>query len=95
MIVYVLNADRQPLMPCRPVIARLLLKAGKAKVRHRAPFMIQLLEQLAHPYVQRLKGRIDPGSGIFGMGVCTHESNEVLYIDFPKIISLNNFCRRL
>ena len=31
MIVYVLNADRQPLMPCRPVIARLLLKAGKGK----------------------------------------------------------------
>ena len=31
-MVYVINHDGKPLMPCKPVIARLLLKQGKAKV---------------------------------------------------------------
>ena len=29
-MVYVINIDNKPLMPCTNVIARLLLKAGKA-----------------------------------------------------------------
>jgi len=30
-MVYVINYDGNPLMPCTPAIARLLLKQGKAK----------------------------------------------------------------
>lgn len=30
-MVYVINEDSSPLMPCKPAIARLLLKDGKAK----------------------------------------------------------------
>ena len=30
-MVYVINYDNQPLMPCSNTIARLLLKQGKAK----------------------------------------------------------------
>ncbi|MBL0710801.1 MAG: RRXRR domain-containing protein, partial [Colwellia sp.] len=30
MFVYVLNKKGEPLMPCKPAIARLLLKEGKA-----------------------------------------------------------------
>lgn len=41
--VYVLNRHGRPLMPCTPAKARHLLDAGKAKVRHRTPFTIQLL----------------------------------------------------
>ncbi|MCC2255685.1 RRXRR domain-containing protein [Ruminococcus sp. CLA-AA-H200] len=41
-MVYVLSHNRKPLMPCTNVIARLLLKQGKAKVRKREPFTIQL-----------------------------------------------------
>ena len=41
--VYVLNRHGRPLMPCTPAKARHLLDAGKAKVRHRRPFTIQLL----------------------------------------------------
>ena len=33
MFVYVLNQKGQPLMPCQPAIARLLLKEGKALSR--------------------------------------------------------------
>ena len=32
-MVYVINYDNQPLMPCSNVIARLLLKQGKVKVK--------------------------------------------------------------
>ena len=43
MFVYVVNKYGHPLMPCSPRKARLLLKAGKAKVIQRTPFTIQLL----------------------------------------------------
>jgi hypothetical protein len=43
MFVYVLNCHGHPLMPCQPRKARLLLKAGKAKVVRMVPFTLQLL----------------------------------------------------
>ena len=36
--VFVLDRNRQPLMPCRPKRARLLLKSQAATVFHRNPF---------------------------------------------------------
>lgn len=43
MEVYVLNKEGKPLMPCKPVVARLLLKEGKAKCIRKTPFTIKLL----------------------------------------------------
>ncbi len=42
-MVYVLNIEGKPLMPCKPAKARHLLRDGKAKVVKREPFTIQLL----------------------------------------------------
>jgi len=42
MFVYVKNCHGQPLMPCQPCKARLLLREGKAKVVRMVPFTIQL-----------------------------------------------------
>ena len=42
MRVFVLNKHGQPLMPCSPAKARLLLKEKKAIVKRRTPFTIQL-----------------------------------------------------
>ncbi len=42
-MVYVISQNGKPLMPCENVIARLLLKQGKAKVKRRIPFTIKLL----------------------------------------------------
>ena len=42
-MVYVISIGGKPLMPCTPVIARLLLKQGKAKCIKRTPFTIKLL----------------------------------------------------
>ena len=41
--VYVINKHGRPLMPCSPAKARHLLDAGKAKVKKRTPFTIQLV----------------------------------------------------
>ncbi len=42
--VYVINLQKEPLMPCKPAKARHLLEQGKAIVVSRKPFTIQLLE---------------------------------------------------
>ena len=42
MLVYVINKNNKPLMPCKPAKARHLLEAGKAKIIDYAPFTIQL-----------------------------------------------------
>ena len=42
MRVFVINQRKEPLMPCNPRKARLLLKQGKARVVKRTPFTIQL-----------------------------------------------------
>jgi hypothetical protein len=43
LIVYVINQNDNPLMPCKPSKARKLLRDGRAKVSRRSPFTIQLL----------------------------------------------------
>ena len=43
-MVYVLNINRQPIMPTENhAKVRVLLKQGKAKVVHRCPFTIQFI----------------------------------------------------
>ena len=44
-MVFVLSPTGKPLKPCRNVIARLLLKTGKAKVKYKHPFTIKLLDE--------------------------------------------------
>jgi RRXRR protein/HNH endonuclease len=69
IVVYVLAPDRTPLMPCTPVIARLLLKDGKAKVVRRTPFTIKLLAQAEESYTQPLTLGVDTGSSVIGSAV--------------------------
>lgn len=40
MIVYVINKERKPLMPCKPRKTRILLKEDKAKIINKTPFTI-------------------------------------------------------
>ena len=42
LVVYVLNQNGHPLMPCKPSKARKLLREKRAKVVHLTPFTIQL-----------------------------------------------------
>jgi len=82
-MVYVINHDNTPLMPCSNVIARLLLKQSKAKVKRKTPFTIKLLYQTTN-YTQDLTLGIDTGSGNIGSAV-VNDKNEVVYISQIEI----------
>lgn len=78
MLVYVVNKNGNPLMPCRPSKARKLLRDGKAKVIRREPFTIKL-NWLATEYKQPLILGIDSGSKVIGSAV-RDDKNRVYYL---------------
>ncbi len=82
-MAYVINYDGEPLMPCEPVIARLLLKNRKAKCVKKIPFTIKLLYQTTS-YTQDLTLGIDTGSGKVGSAVI-NESSEVIYLSEVEV----------
>ena len=82
-MVYVINYDNQPLMPCSNTIARLLLKQGKAKVKRKTPFTIKLTYQ-ADNYTQNLMLGIDTGSSKIGSAV-VKESGDIVYLSQIEI----------
>ena len=82
-MVYVINYDNQPLMPCSNAIARLLLKQGKAKVKRKTPFTIKLTYQ-ANSYTQNLTLGIDTGSSKIGSAV-VKENGDIVYLSQIEI----------
>lgn len=72
MLVYVINKHGEPLMPCKPRKARLLLKQGKAKVIKRTPFTIQLLHG-SSGYKQPVSLGVDAGSKYIGISATTKD----------------------
>lgn len=76
MLVYVLNKNGDPLMPCKPRKARILLRDGKAKVVKKVPFTIQLLYG-SSGYTQDVSLGVDAGSKHIGISATTDE--EVLF----------------
>jgi len=74
-MVYILNKNKQPLMPThRHGKVRRLLKEGKAIVVKRTPFTIQLLYETTF-YVESLVLGVDSGSKVIGLSVSS-ESKE-------------------
>ena len=71
-MVYVISKSGKQLMPCASVVARLLLKSGKAKCIRRTPFTIKLLYETTE-YTQPLTHGIDTGSSKIGSAVATEE----------------------
>ena len=70
--VYVLNKHGEPLMPCSPGKARLLLKQKKACVIKRTPFTIKLLYGSAG-YKQPITLGVDAGSKHVGLSASTEK----------------------
>lgn len=70
--VYVLNQHREPLMPCSPRKARVLLREGKAQVVRRTPFTIQLLHGSSW-YKQPVTLGVDAGSKFIGLSATTEK----------------------
>ena len=82
-MVYVIDINNKPLMPCTNVIARLLLKQGKAKVKRKTPFTIKLTYETTN-YTQDLTLGLDTGSGKIGSSVVNGKS-EVIYLSEIEI----------
>ena len=70
--VYVLNKHGEPLMPCSPRKARLLLKQKKACVIKRTPFTVKLLHGSAG-YKQPVTLGVDAGSKHIGISATTEK----------------------
>ncbi len=70
MFVYVFNCHGEPLMPCQPRKARLLLKSKKAKVVRMVPFTIELLYG-SSGYKQEVSLGIDAGTQHIGVSATT------------------------
>jgi N6-L-threonylcarbamoyladenine synthase len=64
-MVYILNIQGEPLMPCKNAKARRLLRDGKAKVVKREPFTLQLLFKCEN-IVQDVTLGVDAGSTFIG-----------------------------
>jgi len=66
--VFVLDSNKQPLMPCHPARARELLDKGKAAVYRQYPLTIILKERDGGD-VQPIAFKVDPGSKTTGMAL--------------------------
>jgi len=67
--VFVLDTNRQPLAPCSPRRAKLLLKNRKAAVFHRVPFTLILKRAVENPVLPEHRLKIDPGSKTTGLAL--------------------------
>lgn len=97
-MVYVLNIDGVPLMPCKKAKARKLLRDGKARIARREPFIIQLLFECENQ-TQDITLGIDAGSKHIGLSATTNKkelySAEVgLRSDIVGLLSTRRECRR-
>lgn len=78
MKVFVVDANRKPLLPCNPAIARQLLSAGKAAVLRAQPFTIIIKREVEdNPRALRLK--LDPGSKVTGIALVDETRKRVVF----------------
>lgn len=69
-MVYVLNIQGKPIMPCKEAKARKLLRQNKAKIVKYEPFTIQLLFECENQ-VQKVSLGVDAGSKRIGISATT------------------------
>ena len=71
-MVYVLNSDGSPLMPCTEAKARHLIEGGKAKVVRRTPFIIRLAFLVEGELnTEAVTLGVDAGSSVIGVSATT------------------------
>ena len=97
-MVYVINKNENPLMPCKEAKARHLLRDKKAKVVKKIPFTIQLLFD-CEENIQPVSLGIDAGSKHIGVSATTetkvlYEADVELRNDVVDLISTKRESRR-
>ena len=73
--VFVLDKNKQPLMPCHPARARFFLSTGKAAVFRRYPFTI-ILQERAGGDTQVMALKLDPGATTTGLALAAERLRE-------------------
>ena len=76
-LVYVVNKNGNPLMPCKPTKAKHLLKLGRAKIINYRPFTIQLKWDCEENLQPTTLG-IDKGSKFTGLAIVNDVTGELL-----------------
>jgi RRXRR protein len=71
--VFVIDANKKPLSPCKPSVARRLLGLGKAAIFRRYPFVIILNKEVTE-IPEPIALKIDPGSRITGFALLHGDS---------------------
>lgn len=97
-MVYVLNIEGKPLMPCKEAKARKLLKQNKAKIYKREPFTIQLLFKCENQ-IQDIFLGVDAGSKHIGLSATTkkkelYAADIELRTDIVDLLSIRRQNRR-
>src|SRR5215471_12992887 len=77
--VFVIDKNHQPVMPCTPARARMLLRRGQAAVFRRFPFTIILKRAIPSAENQPLRLKIDPGSHTSGIAIVDDNTGDVVY----------------
>lgn len=93
-MVYVISREGKPLMPCKNVIARLLLKQGKAKIKRREPFTIRLIKETTN-YTQDLILGVDTGSETAGFAVSTRDADNSKIVYMSEVILRNDITDKM
>ena len=77
--VFVIGADKRPLMPCHPARARKLLKKGRAVVWRMAPFTIMMLDRTASNCEpnQPMILKVDPGAETTGIALLMNRKGQL------------------
>jgi N6-L-threonylcarbamoyladenine synthase len=98
MLVFVINKNNQPLMPCSARKAKTLLKQHCAKIVKRTPFTIKLLHG-SSGYKQTVTLGVDAGSKEVGFSATTatkvlFENKLILRTDLVKLLATRREFRR-
>lgn len=76
-MVFVLDQNGHPLMPCTEKRARLLLDRGRARVHLVMPFVIRIIDLKAEDCeFQALRVKLDPGSKTTGIALVRETAND-------------------
>src|SRR5215469_14646645 len=78
-MVFVVDTEKRPLLPCHPARARRLLTVGKAAVWRRYPFTIMLKRAIPDAQPAPLRVKIDPGSKNTGLAVVNDTTGPVVW----------------
>lgn len=97
-MVYVINIEGKPLMPCSEAKARKLLRSNRAKIIQRELFTIQLLFECENE-IQKINLGIDSGSKVIGLSATTKtkelfSAEYQLRNDISDLLKTRRDCRR-